>query len=201
MSFFESKKFQVAVLSGGQGMNGLISLAVAMVMARTFSKTDVAAYQQVLLAFTMVAPFLALGLGQGIYFFLPVEEKRPRGRVLDALFLLGAMGLLFAVFIAVGGNHLLAQRFGNPRVAELLLWMIPYSIVMVPATLHAPVLVAQKKPILSAVVTLAIGLLIGLGTIIPLLLTQSVEHTLSARVISSCITGVCAIILMNLIRW
>ena len=196
MSFFKTKKFQVIALSGGQGMNSLISLAVAMVMARTLSKVDVAAYQQTLLAFTTLAPFLALGLGQGIYFFLPVEEQRPRGRVFDALFLLGVMGLLFALFILLGGNHLLAQNFSNPRVAELLLWMIPYGLVMVPANLHSAVLVAQKKPVLSSVVTLAIGLLVGLGTIIPLLLTKSVEQTLYARVISSCVTGICAIVLM-----
>ena len=68
-----------------------------------------------------VAPLLQLGVTQGIYYFLPKETERIRGRVVDALVVLAIMGLLFGVVIGVGGNHYLAGEFSNPQVAELLL--------------------------------------------------------------------------------
>lgn len=196
MSFLKTKKFQVIALTLGKGMNSVISLAVAMVMARVLSKTDVAAYQQTILAFGTVAPLLGMGIGQGIYYFLPTEEKRPKGLVLDAITALGVAGLIFAVFIALGGNQFLASRFENPRVAEMLLWMIPYSIFTVPASLHAAVLVVQKKAELSAVISVVNGLIVGVCTIVPLLLWQNAETALGGNVVAACMTAVASIILM-----
>lgn len=191
-----SKKFKVIALSIGQGLSSVIIILVGMVMARVLSKGDVAAYQQTFLAYQTIAPFLALGIGHGIYYFVPIEKLRIRGIVVESIMVLGVMGLLFAVFILLGGNNLLAQRFDNPKVADLLIWMIPYALFMVPASHHAAVLVARDKAGLSAAWSILVHLTIGLVTIFLLLIYQNVQIAFLGNVIISILTALCSIILM-----
>lgn len=191
-----SRKSKVIALSIGQGLAKVIGLAVTMVMARVLIKEDLAAYRQTLLAYATLGPLLSLGLGQGMYYFLPAEKVRVRGRVLDGATVAAIMGILFAVSLAVGGNEFLAKRFSNPKVASMLLWMIPYAIVTTPARLLSSVLVSQDKVTLSATFGVVQQLLIGASTIIPLILWQTAETALIGNVAASVLMGIAAITLM-----
>jgi O-antigen/teichoic acid export membrane protein len=186
----------VVALSLGQGMARVIGLATMMVMARVLTKEDMAAYRQTLLAYAFVAPFIGLGIGQGIYYFVPVEKLRIRGRVFDAITILGGMGALFALFLALGGNQLLAMRFSNPEVARLLLWMIPYAIVTAPATQCASVLVARDHVVQSSVFQVTRQFFIGIATVVPVLIWQTAEAPLIGNVVASILFGAEAIRLM-----
>lgn len=190
------RKLKVIALSLGQGLARVVGLATAMVMARVLIKEDLAAYRQTLLAYTTVAPFLSLGVGQGMYYFLPNEQERLRGRVVDGITALGLMGLLFAVFIVLGGNEILARRFSNPQVAHMLLWMIPFSIVTLPATAAASVFVARDRVVLASVFGVVRQLLIGAATLIPLLFWKTAEASLIGNVVASILLGSAAIYLM-----
>jgi len=167
-----------------------------MVMARVLTAKDLATYRQTVLVFMFVAPLLQLGVTQGIYYFLPKETERIRGRVVDALVVLAIMGLLFGVVIGVGGNHYLAGEFSNPQVAELLLWMIPFAIITLPATLIAPVLVMRERVLLSSIFSVIRQLLIGACTLIPLLVWTNPEAPLIGHVLAGVITGILAIVVM-----
>ena len=101
-------------------MTTVVALVSGMVLARVLSKADLATYRQTMLAYDVVLPLLSLGLASGIYYFLPTEKNRRRGVVLEGLLLMAGMGLLYAIFIAAGGNHLLAKRFSNPAIVATL---------------------------------------------------------------------------------
>jgi len=191
-----SRKSKVIALSIGQGLAKVIGLAVMMVMARMLVKEDVAAYQQTLLAYATLGPLLQLGISQGIYYFLPGEKLRIRGRVLDGIVVTGMMGFVFAIGLTLGGNEVLAQRFSNPKVANMLLWMIPYAIITTPARLVSSVLVVQDKVTLSAVFGVVQQFLIGASTIVPLVLWHTAESALVGNVVASLFMGVAAITLM-----
>ena len=180
----------------GQGLSSVAMVLVGVIMARTLGKTEVAAYQQTFLAYRTVAPFLALGIGHGIYYFLPIEEDRKKGRIIDSILVLSVMGLTFSVFIALGGNQILARRFDNPEVAELLLWMIPYSLFMVPASHHTAVFVSQGRAGFSSISSTIIQFLITGFTILALLVWKNAESALVGNVIVSCLTAACSMILM-----
>jgi O-antigen/teichoic acid export membrane protein len=167
-----------------------------MIMARILSKNDLAAYRQTLLAYMVVAPFLQMGVSHALYYFLPNETHRIRGRVVDSICILGFTGVLFALFMAFGGNQLLAQKFSNPRVGGLLLWMIPYAIVTTPASLVSTVLVTRDKAILASVFVVVKQLLVGAGTVIPLLMWENAEAPLVGNVTASVILGIVSIGLM-----
>lgn len=177
-------------MSLGQGLARLVGIGTMAIMARALAKEDVAAYRQTFLAYASIAPFLTLGIGQGMYYFLPSEKERLRGRVSDGLFALGIAGILFAIFIAFGGNQFLAKRFSNPQVAQLLLWMIPYSLITIPASVVESVLVARDRVGLASVFGVLRQLLIGAATLLPLLIWQTTQAPLIGNVVASILLGI-----------
>lgn len=191
-----SRSVKAIALTLGQSAGAVAALAVTMVMTRVLIKGDLAAYRQTLLAYAVVQPILGLGVQQAIFYYLPVEKERIRGRVADAIALVSIMGMLYGIFIALGGNQILASRFSNPRVAEMLLWMIPYSLFTLPSSLTPSVLVARDRVVQSSIFTVSRQLFIGFGTVLPLLIWQNAESPLIGNVVASVLFGVEAIFLM-----
>jgi len=128
----QSRSFKVAILSSGKFLvtfTGLISIAF---LSRLFTKEDYAAYRQTLLAYAFVAPLLALGLPQALYYFIPRDRENSRSILTGNLLLLFLMGGLFTVAMWCGGNELLARRFSNPAISRLLLIYSPYAMLALP---------------------------------------------------------------------
>lgn len=191
-----SRKAKVLALSIGNALSSVIGVAVSVVMARVLLKEDLAAYRQTLLAYATVSPIISLGIGQGMFYFLPTEKIRVRGRLFDGMAVTGMMGVTFAIFIAFGGNELLAQRFSNPKIAKLLLWMIPYAIITTPTGFVSSVLVARDQAKKAAIFGTCRQLFIGASTVIPLAIWQSVEITLVGNIAASLLMAFFAIHLM-----
>lgn len=167
-----------------------------MIMARLLPKEDFATYRQTLLVFLSVSPFLQLGIGPGIYYFLSKETQRVRGRVMDAIVALGSMGFVFGLFIALGGGEYLAQKFSNPQLASLLLWMVPLALIAVPASQVSPVLVVRERVYLSSFFGVSSQLIIGICSVAPLLIWQNSQAPLVGYVISGIIMGTIAVSMM-----
>jgi len=189
-----SRKTKVFALSLGRSVEAVVGIGTMMLMARVLLKEDLAAFRQTVLAFAVAGPLLELGIGQGLYYFLPNEKKRIRGRVMDAVTVLVALGALFGLFIALGGNRFLARNFDNPAVAQMLLWMIPFAIVQAPANQLGNVLVARDKAVMAAGFGLARQLLIGVATIIPLLIWKTPLSALIGKVMASVVIGLIFIV-------
>ncbi len=77
----QSRTAKVVALSTGQALTTVVTLAIAVVLSRIFSKADYATHRQTRLAYLFVAPLLSLGLHQAVFYFLPGERVRPAGRV------------------------------------------------------------------------------------------------------------------------
>lgn len=191
-----SRKNKVLALSVGNALSSMVGLLVAVVMARILLKEDLAAYRQTFLAYATAAPIINLGVSQGIFYFLPTEKTRARGRVLDGLALTAGTGIVFALFIAAGGNNLLAQRFSNPKVAQLLLWMIPYAIITTPSSLFESVLVSRDMPARSAIFSSFRQFVIGASTIIPLVLWLNVESAFAGNIAASLLMAIISMWIM-----
>jgi O-antigen/teichoic acid export membrane protein len=80
-----SRTSKVLILSSGEALTALVGIVSAAVLTRVFSKDDYASYRQTLLAFTFAVPFVTLGLPRALYYFLPGEEKRTRGILVENL--------------------------------------------------------------------------------------------------------------------
>ncbi len=177
-----SRTGKVFALSLGKGLTSLVALLAAMVLSRVLSKADLATYRQTLLAYEVVLPLLSLGLVSGIYYFLPTEKTRMRGVVVDGVLLMAAMGLLYAVFIALGGNHLLARRFSNPAVANTLVYLVPLPIVTLPAGLLAPVMVVRNQVRALSLYNVLASLFLAAGVVLACLWWRTPEAMVGVRV-------------------
>ena len=174
----------------------MLGMITSAIMARILLKDDVAAYRQTFLAYATLSPLLTMGVGQGMYYFLPAEDKRIRGRIVDGMLILGVLGFVFALFLMLGGNELLARRFSNPKVARMLLWMIPFAIITTPASIASRVLVARDRVAIASVLGVVRQLFVGVVTIIPLLIWNTSEAALIGNVVAGVLMAAAAITLI-----
>ena len=191
-----SRKTKVLALSMGNALAGVVGILAAMVLARVLTKGEYATFRQTFLAYQFVAPLLMLGLPSAVYYFLPAEKERVRGRVVDNLLLLTFLGCLFALFLAFGGNRLLAWRFHNSELERTLLYLIPYPVVMLPASIFGAVLVVQEKVKVLSVYNVLSRLLIGVGVILPVLYWKSALSSIIGQVTVTVLTSSVAIYLI-----
>lgn len=155
MSFSYSRTWNAAVLSSGQFFVAVSGIILAAILARLFSKQDYAAYRQTLLAYYVVVPLLSLGLPNALYYFIPRDRGRARSIVTGNLLMLTLMGALFSIGILCGGNVLLARRFDNPAVSDLLLLYSPYAIFALPVSAAGTCLLSCGRTGMSAIFNVA----------------------------------------------
>ena len=191
-----SRTGKVLALSLGQALTNVVALVSGMVLARVLSKTDLATYRQTMLAYDVVLPLLSLGLASGVYYFLPTEKNRARGVVVDGLVLMVGMGLLYAIFIALGGNHLLAKRFSNPAIVSTLAYLVPLPILMLPARLMPSVMVVQNQVQKLTVYNVLTSLFLAVSVIAACLLWKTPDAMVLMRVAVSLGIGAIGIHLM-----
>ncbi|NLG34368.1 MAG: oligosaccharide flippase family protein [Lentisphaerae bacterium] len=192
-----SRTSKVMALSLGQALTAVAGLVSGMVMSRVLSKTDLATYRQTLLAYQVAIPLLSLGIPSAIYYFLPTEKERVRGVVVDALVLLMLTGLLYALFIALGGHHLLARRFSNPAIVSTLAYLVPLPLVMLPASLVSSVLVVQNRVRQLTVYNVLSNLMLASGIIFACAWWKTPEAMVLTKVGISLLSGLVAIHLMH----
>jgi O-antigen/teichoic acid export membrane protein len=165
----QSRSAKALVLASGEGLRTLVALILAAVLARVFSKDDYATYRQTILVFTFSAPILMLGFERALFYFMPIERHRPRGVLVENLLLLAGSGLLLSLFLAYGGNELVARRFHNPLLGETLQILAPYPLLMLPAAALPACLLALGRASQVAVFTAASRTCLLLAVLIPCL--------------------------------
>jgi O-antigen/teichoic acid export membrane protein len=191
-----SRTRKVLALSAGKAMASVLNLATTAVLARVLSQPDMATYRQTFLVFLIAAPLLQMGIGESLYYFLPTEKERPRGRVLDAMFLLSLQGLAFALFLACGGSDWLARRFHNPDLSDLLPWLIPYAILSLPSGPLVEVMVARNRVGWAAAHGVLRQLVIAAASLLPLFWWNTPKEPIIGHVLASILMALVAMALM-----
>lgn len=191
-----SRGGKVIFLTIGNGMALVAGLIGSMVAARYLSKADYGTVRQTFLVYEFIAPILLLGLPNALYYFLPRHEDDRKGQVIDNAALLLGLGLLFSLFILLGGAGLLADRFDNPRLRETLPWLAVYAPVMTfLAGLPAVLVISERVRTLTLFSTLSsIG--IAFGSIAATLATRSYEWPVYARIIVPALSLPFAVVLI-----
>jgi len=192
----QSRTFKAAILSSGQFLVTLASLISATVLSRLFTKEDYAAYRQTLLAYAFVAPLLALGLPQALYYFIPRDRENSRSILTGNLLLLFLMGGIFAVAIWCGGNQLLANRFNNPAISRLLLIYSPYALLALPVSTVSACLMSCNRVKMLAIYNVASRILTVVFIIGLVLIWRTPKASIGATVLAELIIFAPAIVLM-----
>jgi O-antigen/teichoic acid export membrane protein len=123
----------------------LVGLASGVVLARILSLEDFATYRQTFLAYNFAAPLLTLALPLALYYFLPREPEKERTVLAGNLLLLAGMGMVFTMFLLLGGAKLLAWHFNNPSLEATLKILAPYPLFALPSSALEACLVAKDR--------------------------------------------------------
>lgn len=191
-----SRSTKVLILSSGRALTALVGIASAAILARVFSQHDYATYRQTLLAYTFAVPFVTLGFDRALYYFLPGEERRSRGILVENLVWLLGAGALLSLFMVLGGNQLLASRFNNPALAKLIMLLVPYPLLMLPAASLAACLMARDRTGQVAGFTIGSRVVMLCAIVVPCLIWPSPSTALIGTVLGAAVTTAAALILM-----
>ena len=191
-----SRTFKTAILASGQVLSSAVAIVTFAFLSRLLSKEDYATYRQTILVFMFAAPFLALGLPQSLFYFLPGEKDRPRAIVVENLLLLAVMSTLFLVLMVGGGNRLVAWRFGNPALERTLLYIAPYPFAMLPLLSLPSCLIARNRVRQVAVFNVSSRVLMLFVVVGACMAASTAEAAVIATVVSSGILLVPALRLM-----
>jgi O-antigen/teichoic acid export membrane protein len=192
----KSRTAKVLALSTGTALTTLVGIVSAAVLSRVLTQHDYATYRQTLLAYAFAAPLLTLALPQALYYFLPGEEKRKRGLLVDNLILLASMGVVFSVFLVLGGNRLLAWRFSNPELEQTLKLFAPYPLFMLPMGAIGACLVVQERVTLLTVYNVLSRLFIVGAIITTCLVWKNPIAPLLSNVVTAGVVCLVAVFLM-----
>jgi O-antigen/teichoic acid export membrane protein len=177
-------------------MAACATLVSAVVLSRILTIHDYATYRQTMLAYAFVAPLLTLGLPSALYYFLPGEERRPGGVLLENLIPLTAMGSIFSLFILLGGNRLLAHWFHNPDLSRTLLLLAPYPLLALPAGALGICLMARDRVKQIAAFNIASRLLLVLAVAAAGLAWRTPDAAVAATVLVALVISPVALRLM-----
>jgi len=191
-----SRSAKVLILSSGQALTALVGIASAAVLVRVFSKVDYATYRQTLLCYTLAVPFVTLGFDRALYYFLPGETNRSRGVLIENLLWLTAAGGILSIFLLAGGNRLLATRFNNPSLAALLLVLVPYPLLTLPALALPACLMARNRTEQIAGFNVGSRLLMFAVIVVPCLIWPTPFAAIVGTVVGSAITTAVGLVLM-----
>ncbi len=121
---------QAGVIILGRGLGFIFSFVVPIALVRTISVESYGIYREAIFLFSTFMPILQFGLTQSLFYFFPRRPSERGTLVTQTLLLLSACGLLFAALLAAC-RHWVAAYFGQPALADLSLWVGPYTAMMV----------------------------------------------------------------------
>lgn len=146
-----SRTQKTLALSLASMVNTVLQLLLSMLSVRLMSKEEIAINSQTMLAYHAVAPILLLGLSNGLYYYLSKQEHRRRAVLRESLLIITITSLIFAGFLLLGGNIVLARQFHNDALCYTLYWMIPYALALSASSVLSCIFVFENRLRFNAV--------------------------------------------------
>ena len=151
---------QSGALAVGALATQVAQLILLMVLTRVVAKSQLGAYQQLNLLYSIVTPLLVAGIPAALLYFVPrsAEPGEIRFWVGDAYVLLGAMGAATSVAL-LAGHTLVAEVLGNAALSPVLVVYAPFPFLAFVAAVMPAALVAVRRAGLAATLNALSGIL------------------------------------------
>ena len=175
---------QAGVIIAGRALAFLFAFGVPVVLVRIIDKESYGIYREALFVFSTAVPILQFGLTQSLFYFYPRRERERAAVVTQTMALLAAIGLLFAVALVLARGFV-AGYFGQPAMADHMLWVAPFTALMVvSSTIEVLTIVEQNVKLTFWVIIGSEGLR-SLLVVAAGLLTRDVGAMLAALTVFS----------------
>lgn len=143
---------KIVPLITSQGTVVLANILISVFASRYLSIADYATFRQTFLPYETLVPVLSLGIPGTIYYLLPKCNNKLK-LFFDSLLIVTATSLLFALFLIMGGNEFLAEKFNNPALKETYIWLAYYPFLQLPIQLIISVLIYKGATKLTGLIT------------------------------------------------
>jgi len=140
-----------------------------MMLVRLLTKAEYGTFQQIILVTMTVRSFIALGLPQSLFYFIPKlnTNSEKKGIILQTLIILVGFGLL-----ASGGFQILhetiASSLNNPLLYQYSFIIATMICCFIPSVISEAMFISIDKTLFAAFLNLSVTLLYILSTSIPL---------------------------------
>lgn len=169
--------FKTIIVAVGQFAASMERIVVVMVLSRTLTIFDYGTYQQVWLFYLLMLPLFTLGLPSSVLYFIPQAERQQRKTVVfQTLILLELIGVFFSL-ITLFTAPFVAEQFNNPDLVQYLRIFSIYPLFALPPKLITLLMVAEDKPVLSAVIAGVTMVITVLFLTIPSLIGLPLSYT------------------------
>jgi O-antigen/teichoic acid export membrane protein len=148
------------------------------------------------LTYRVAAPLLALGLPNALYYFVPRERSRARSILSGNLLLLTFTGAIFAGGMLLGGNEIIAKRFGNPALRELLRIYSPYAMLALPVSAAGTCLLSCGRTNACALFNVSARVLMLMCVVSSVAIWPCPHAAVSGTVVAELLALVIAVLLM-----
>ena len=191
-----SRTIKTLALSAGKAIASVAALASSMVLVRIFSKEDFGTIRQALVIFAMASPFITLGLSQSVLYFIPTADKKRHGAIIaEAVIPMVLSGLIFYLFMVLGGNRIAASLWNNPKLENALLIFAPFAFISLARSPLSPSLIATNRVFLASCFGVFSGISVALVSTMFTLLYPALEITLSSQVLTHSVLLLVALVI------
>jgi O-antigen/teichoic acid export membrane protein len=189
---------QVGALASGSLATQAFYLLLMMALTRLAPKAQLGGYQQLQLIYGILSPLLIAGIPAALLYFIPrsADSEQSRAWVGEAYVLLGSIGLLVSIAIAVWRAPL-ATALGNSSLESALLVYAPQPFFAFLGGVMSTALVAVGRAGLAAATGAASGLLALIGVVAATLIQADVEHMAAGLVVASACNALIATVVVQ----
>jgi O-antigen/teichoic acid export membrane protein len=181
---------QVGALASGSLAAQVGAVLLYMALARLAPKAELGGYQQLQLIYGILSPLLIAGIPAALLYFVPraADPEQVRAWVGQAYVLLGGLGLVVSVAIAVGRVPL-ADALGNPALATPLLIYAPQPFFAFVSAAMSTALVAAGRAGVAATIGALSGAFALVAVVGATLIEPDTAHMAAGLVVASVCTA------------
>lgn len=163
-----------------------VRVIVPYFLVRTLTKADFGAYRQFFLLEVMFATVFQIGINQGLYYFIPRDEKNAGAYFLNSLLLnLAVFGLAFC------GASLFAERLSHelnmPILGRYFWQLAAFTLVLMLAVANDCYLLARKRVREAALLDILGQVLLSGGTVLAAYVWGDLRSILTTLIVAKAV--------------
>lgn len=136
-----------------------VSIIQAMILSRTFTKTDYGTYSQGILIISFLSPIASLGLENAVnYFFNKFSEKKKKQEYIDTIFSVSFLSGIICGLLILLFRNVIVDYFNNSAVLGLILYIAFRPCIQNLISLYQPVFISSGYAKIIAVRNLIISI-------------------------------------------
>src|SRR5437867_9147717 len=165
------------LLMSGRSLGFIGTFFIPLVLVRIFDQAGYSTYKQLFLIFGTLYAVAQAGMAESLYYFLPSRPHQAGRYAMNAVLVLGLMGLL-CLGLLQGAAQRISHWFSNGELSRHITLLGIYLLWMLGSACFEIVMIARKRHLPASFCYAFSDTVRAMFFVIPALLTRSLEWVL-----------------------